>query len=498
MEFPVRTGAPATQKTACCILPIFEGGALTGPAKQVDSASRGVIKKMLRSGDVTGKLGTVLLVPRTTTGTAAERWLLVGCGPRKDYSAKRMCRAVTAAVQALKGTGIKEATSYLACEPPEGVDAYYAARLSVEMARAAMYRFDELKSKPEPASKLARFALGIPDRAEMADTRRGVAHGQALANGMDLARDLANRPANVCTPAHLASTARELAKLHDSLKAEVLGEKEMEKLGMGALLSVTRGAGEPAQLIVLHYRGAGDAAPIVLCGKGITFDTGGISIKPAQKLDEMKFDMCGAASVLGTMAAISELAPEVNVTAIVPAAENMPDSRATRPGDIVTSMSGQTIEIINTDAEGRLVLCDAMTYAKRFGPRCIIDVATLTGACVIALGNLHTGLFSTDDALTASLLEAAGRSLDTAWRMPVDEEYFEPLKSNFADFANSGSREAGASVAAQFLSKFVDDGTPWAHLDIAGVSWKAQAEKGATGRPVPLLTDYILNSVERT
>jgi leucyl aminopeptidase len=277
------------------------------------------------------------------------------------------------------------------------------------------------------------------------------------------------------------------------MEVKVLEEADIRKLGMGALLSVTQGADEPPRLIVLHYKGASaKEAPIALCGKGVTFDTGGISIKPAPKMDEMKFDMCGAGAVLGAMLAIGELQPSINVVAVIPACENMPGGRATRPGDIVKSMSGQTVEIINTDAEGRLILCDAITYVKRFKPRCIIDVATLTGACVIALGHVYTGLFCNDEELAKALLEAADRSLDLAWRLPVHEEYGESLRSNFADFANSGTRDGGASVGANFLSRFVD-GAAWAHLDIAGVAWRANANKGATGRPVPLLVDYLLS-----
>src|SRR5690606_36357104 len=322
--------------------------------------------------------------------------------------------------------------------------------------------------------------------------REGIRIGTAIANGTDLARDLGNRPPNVCTPSHIAATAKDVAKRLPNLKAQALTERDMERLGMGALLAVTRGAEEPARLIVLEYRGAGDSAPVAICGKGVTFDTGGISLKPPAKMDEMKFDMCGAAGVLGAMAAIAELELPVNAVAIIPACENMPSGRATRPGDVIKTMSGQTVEIINTDAEGRLILCDALTYARRYKPRYLLDVATLTGACVVALGHVYTGLFANDERLAAALLAAGERSLDRAWRMPIGDEYGETLKSNFADFANAGTRDGGASVAANFLSRFVD-GTPWAHLDIAGVAWRANAQKGATGRPVPLLVDFLLN-----
>ena len=333
----------------------------------------------------------------------------------------------------------------------------------------------------------------MTDKETVAGVRQGIKVGTAIANGVDLAKDLGNRSPNVCTPSHLASVARDIGKQSSKLTVKVLSEEQMKKLGMGSLLSVTAGSVSEAKLIVMHYKGAAPSVPpIALCGKGITFDTGGISLKPPPKMDEMKFDMCGAAGVIGTMASLAELDLKLNVVAIVPACENMPSGSATRPGDIVKSMSGQTIEILNTDAEGRLILCDALTYAQQeFEPRCIIDVATLTGACVIALGSVYTGLFSPDESLTADLVAAGKRAVDEAWPMPVNDDYGESLKSNFADFANSGGREGGASVAAQFLSRFVDE-TPWAHLDIAGVAWNQGSAKGATGRPVGLLVDYLL------
>lgn len=495
MEFPVKTGAPASQRTQCAILPIFDDGPPRAATKDLDTAAQGLVKQLVRDGDAVGRLGATTLIHRTS-GTAAERWLLVGCGKHEDYTAKRMASALASALQSLRNSGVKEAISYLAYEPPAQTNVQDAARASVESARAALYRFDELKSRPDPAAKLARLAIGLAAGADVRDARRGVELATAVADGADLARNLGNRPPNVCTPSHLAAAAREIARTAERMQVKVLGEREMQQLGMGALLSVTAGAAEPAKMIVLEYRGAGRAAPVVLCGKGITFDTGGISIKPAAKMDEMKFDMCGAASVLGTMHAIGAIAPKINVVAIVPTAENMPGGDATRPGDIVKSLSGQTIEILNTDAEGRLVLCDAITYARRYKPRFVIDVATLTGACVVALGHVYTGLFSNDDELAAELLAAGSRSLDPVWRLPVSDEYGESLRSNFADFANAGTRDGGASVAANFLSRFVE-GLRWAHLDIAGVAWRSNSAKGATGRPVPLLVDFIVNLAKR-
>jgi leucyl aminopeptidase len=490
MDFPVKTDAPARQRTECAILPLFDDGRLGGATKDFDRAARGAIGKLVRAGDASARLGAVTIVHRAQ-GTGAARWALVGCGKRGELNVKRLTTALAAAVGALR-TIVREATSYLgydvgALAPSD------TARHSVETARATLYRFDELKSRKDPASRLARLALAYPRGSSTAAIRTGVKLGEAIADGSDLARNLGNRPANVCTPSHLAEAARNIAKRFARMEVKVLDAADMRRLGMGALLSVTQGADEPPRLIVLEYRGAAKQAPIALCGKGVTFDTGGISIKPAPKMDEMKYDMCGAGSVLGAMRAIGELQPALNVVAIVPACENMPSGRSSRPGDIVKSLSGQTIEIINTDAEGRLILCDAITYAKRFKPRCIVDVATLTGACVIALGHVYTGLFSNDEPLAKALLAASDRSLDLAWRMPVHDEYGETLRSNFADFANSGTRDGGASIGANFLSRFVD-GVPWAHLDIAGVAWRVNANKGATGRPVPLLVDFLLNA----
>jgi leucyl aminopeptidase len=490
MEFPVKTGAPESQRTACAIVPVFEGR-LVGAAKALDGAADGLLRKLQRQGDARAKLGSTVLVPHP--GGPAERWLLVGCGKAEEFDAKRLGAALWSAVSALRSTGVKEAVSYLAYESFGKLHPYYAGRVSAETIRSATYRFDELKSETAEQRKLGRVGIASVDASALAELRRGIAHSTAIANGMDLARDLGNRPPNVCTPSHIAQAAEQLAARHPKLEVEVLTERDLERLGMGAILSVTRGAAEPPRVIVAQYRGAAkNEAPVALCGKGITFDTGGISLKPPPKMDEMKFDMCGAASVLGTLAAVAELDLAVNVVAVAPCCENMPGGRATRPGDIVKSLSGKTIEILNTDAEGRLVLGDALTYARRYNPRYLIDVATLTGACVVALGHLYTGVFANDEPLRDALVAAGKRSLDLAWPMPADDEFGESLSSNFADFANAGSREGGASIAAQFLSRFVEK-TPWAHLDIAGVAWRSNANKGATGRPVPLLVDFLLN-----
>jgi leucyl aminopeptidase len=471
------------------ILPLFEGRRITGITADFDRALSGRIRKLVRSGDASAKPGSSLLL-RDIGPTGASNLLLIGCGESKKFDAKQLVRAARTAAETLGKTGIRSATSFLAGAAAGPCE---SARAIVQGTRFALYRFTEQKSKADAPPKLRRMALVCADKNQLADARKGVKHGVAIANGVDLARDLGNRPPNVCTPDHLAKVARGIGRDNAKLSVKVLSEEQARKLGMGSFLSVTAASATPARMIVMHYKGgAADEQPVALCGKGVTFDTGGISLKPPPNMDEMKFDMCGAAAVIGVMASIAELELKSNVVAVIPACENMPDGKATKPGDIVKSMSGQTIEILNTDAEGRLILCDALTYAQEFNPKCIIDVATLTGACVIALGQFFTGLFSTDEALSSALSAAGKRAVDEAWPMPVTPEYGESLRSNFADFANVGGRDGGACVAAQFLSRFVE-GVPWAHLDIAGVAWQQGTSKGATGRPVGLLVDYLLD-----
>jgi leucyl aminopeptidase len=339
-----------------------------------------------------------------------------------------------------------------------------------------------------------RFAIGV-EAALLTEARKTLAQSVAIANGLELSKTLGNLPPNICTPTYLANTAKQLGKDY-KVGVEVLDRKQLEALKMGSFLSVTQGSEQPPKFIVLkHMGGKAKDAPVVLVGKGITFDTGGISLKPGAGMDEMKYDMCGAGSVLGTFRAIAEMQLKLNVIGVIPTCENMPSGRATRPGDIVTSMSGQTIEILNTDAEGRLILCDALTYVERFKPAVVVDIATLTGACVTALGHHNTGLFTrhdqAHDALANELLAAGKAANDTAWRMPIEDAYQEQLKSNFADIANIGGPPGGSITAACFLERFTRKYT-WAHLDIAGTAWKSGAAKGATGRPVPLLTSFLL------
>jgi len=495
IEFNTKAESAESVKADCVAVGVFEDLGLTASAKRIDRASRGAVRAAVSSGDMKGKRGTVVVL-RAPAGVASARVALVGLGASGDFNEKAYAEAVSAT---LRGCGTGVATLAIAATEwkvaGRGADAL--ARALVASARASVFRSDELKSKQARGAADAqtprrRITLLTGARERAVDD--GLRQGKAIANGVDLAKRLGNLPGNVCTPDFLAAEARRLGR-EWGLKVQVLDRRQIAALGMGSFLSVTNGSVQPPRLIVLRYEGVGRggfAAPVALVGKGITFDSGGISLKPGAAMDEMKYDMCGAAAVLGTLRAIAELKPRLNVVGVIPACENLPSGSATKPGDIVTSMSGQTIEVLNTDAEGRLVLCDALTYVQRYKPAAIVDIATLTGACVVALGNVHSGLFSPDDALAEELLAAARHSGDTAWRLPVDEEYQEQLKSNFADMANIGlAGNAGSVTAACFLARFVKD-QRWAHLDIAGTAWRGGAAKGATGRPVPLLTDFLL------
>ena len=453
-----------------------------------DAASLGkalgtTLNDALKDGDLVYKAGRCLYLHRVT-GVKTPRVVFAVAA---DASAKAFRSALLAGLGQIKGSGARHLLVTSALPQPMGE----AHAQCVAMALAeGTYLYRHTKPSAPPASKLHRVSL-VCSAAESIAANEGLHRGQAMAAGVALARECANRPGNHCTPGFLADEAKRLGK-DFGLGVEVLNHKEVEKLGMGCFLAVAQGSRQPLKFIVLRYQGAGKAAaPVVLVGKGITFDTGGISIKPAGDMDEMKFDMGGAASVLGTFRAVAQLKPKINLVGLIPACENMPDGAAVKPGDVVTSMSGQTVEILNTDAEGRLILCDALTYAERFKPAAVIDIATLTGACVVALGHHRSGLFSSDDVLAAQLDSAGQAALDPCWRMPLDEEYDEGLKSNFADMGNVGPRAGGAITAAMFLKRFTSK-YAWAHLDIAGSAWKSGANKGATGRPVPLLTQFVL------
>jgi len=473
-------------RAGCALVPVLAGKELTAGGKEIDAVHGGRLAKMLRSGDLPAKAGATLLVQ---LDGHLPRVLLVAMGDAREATEKAFTDAVRGGLKAAGQLAADEAISLLHEAPVAGRDADWKLRAQVLIGREIAYRFETLKTKRDPQPvRPKRVVLPV---ASAAASAAAVAEATAIANGVDMARDLGNLPGNHCTPTYLADTAKKMAR-ELGLKAEVLDARQMQALKMGALLSVARGSDQPPKLIVLRYQGAGaKKPPIALVGKGITFDTGGISLKPAPEMDEMKFDMCGAASVLGAMRAVAELKLKINLVVVVPTTENMPGGRATKPGDVVASMSGQTIEILNTDAEGRLILCDALTYVQRFKPATVVDVATLTGACVIALGHHHSGLFSPSDALAAELQDAGRDIGDSCWRMPLDEEYQEQLKSPFADMANIGGRPAGSVTAACFLSRFAK-GYDWAHLDIAGTAWKSGANKGASGRPVPLLANFLL------
>ena len=492
MQFSVKTAAAEILATPCLIAGMFEGGKLPAATQALDQASHGYLAKIAKSGAIEGRAGQSLLlfeVPKLT----AERVLLIGLGPEKEFSLRGYRKAMSKAVRALNDAGVKDAASTLSLLDVKDADGYWLARHAVESAEEANYRFDQFKGQAKDKHKptLQKLTLlSAKDQAKAAE--EGAKVGSALAAGVALTKSLGNLPPNVCTPTYLAEEAGRLAK-GTKLKVTVLDQAQMKKLGMGALLAVARGSRQPPKLIVMEYHGgAKGQKPHVLVGKGITFDTGGISIKPSQSMDEMKFDMCGAASVFGTLKAIMTLGLKINVVGVVPSAENMPGGDATRPGDIVTTLSGQTVEILNTDAEGRLILCDALTYAERFQPASIIDVATLTGACVVALGNVVSGLFGNNERLIQAVRAAGEKADDRAWPMPLYDDYQESLKSNFADFANIGGREAGAVTAACYLSRFTKN-MNWAHLDVADTAWKGGGEKGASGRPVPLLFQYLLD-----
>jgi leucyl aminopeptidase len=492
MEFKAIIDAKARTEAACAVVGVYETGDLGVAARQIDKQLGGLIGKLHGSGDFAAKLGDSLMLP-LPSGSAASRLLLIGLGTRAGFGRKQYRKAVNSSAQALSKTGAGDALIYLALEPLTEIDMQYRARIIAEVFSSHAYKIPDLKTSPKPKPRrLETVNVATADARGAKAAAEGLRIGTAVGHGSQLARDLANLPPNICTPTYLGQRAQQLSKEYSSIKTKVLDEDGIKALKMGAFLAVTQGSAQPPRLIVCEYRGGRkNAAPICLIGKGITFDSGGISLKDPPAMDEMKFDMSGGATVLGALRAIAELKLPLTVVAIVAAAENMPSGTAVKPADIVTTMSGQTVEILNTDAEGRLVLCDAITYSRRYKPAAVIDVATLTGACIIALGNHVSGLMSNSETLAKELESAGLRADDRSWRLPIGEEYVEQLKSNFADIANVGGREGGACTAASFLSKFAKD-LQWAHLDVAGTAWLGGAQKGSTGRPVPLLVDFLV------
>ncbi|MGC8521153.1 MAG: leucyl aminopeptidase [Steroidobacteraceae bacterium] len=492
MRFETWSKSITTLDVDCLIVGVFEENELTEEAQRIDHAAGGRLGKLIARGDFPGRAGETLLLA-DLPGLAARRVLLTGLGARASFGRKPWRKACSSAIAALARTGVKSAACALERPDAAALDDYYYGRGVAELTVSALYRINDLKTGKKPkAAALSQVLAGPVTRAAAAAVARGLAHGEALARAANVQRDLGNLPGNICTPRYLAEQARGLARRHRSLRVRVLDERAMRREKMGCLLAVAQGSNEPPRLIVIEHRGGKSGEPpVVLVGKGVTFDSGGISLKPGADMDEMKYDMSGAAAVLASLSFAAEVKLPLNVVGIVGAVENMPDGKAIKPGDIVTSSSGQTVEILNTDAEGRLVLCDALHYARRFKPAALIDMATLTGACVIALGHHHSGAFGNDEALVHELVEAGVRADDRAWPLPLTEEYTEQLKSNFADFANIGGRDGGAITAAAFLAKFTR-GMSWAHLDIAGTAWQSGAHKGSTGRPTPLLADFLL------
>ncbi|MEN5240735.1 MULTISPECIES: leucyl aminopeptidase [Pseudomonas] len=493
MELVVKSVAAASVKTATLVVPVGEGRKLGNIAKAVDQATDGAISALLKRGDLAGKPGQTLLL-HSLPGLKAERVLLVGSGKEEALGDRAWRKLVASVAGVLKGLGGTDAVLALDDIAVTARDGHYGKyRLLAETLLDGNYVFDRFKSQKAEPRALKKVTL-LADKAGQSEVERAVKHANAIASGMTFTRDLGNLPPNICHPSFLADQAKELGKAHKGLKVEVLDEKKIKDLGMGAFYAVGQGSDQPPRLIVMNYQGGKKAdKPYVLVGKGITFDTGGISLKPGAGMDEMKYDMCGAASVFGTLKAVLELQLPINLVCLLACAENMPSGGATRPGDIVTTMSGQTVEILNTDAEGRLVLCDTLTYAERFKPQAVIDLATLTGACIVALGSHTSGLMGNNDELIGQLLDAGKRADDRAWQLPLFDEYQEQLDSPFADIANIGGPKAGTITAGCFLSRFAK-AYHWAHLDIAGTAWiSGGKDKGASGRPVPLLTQYLLD-----
>ena len=492
MEFSIKHGNAVNAHSDCVIVGVFESQ-LSAAAQDIDETSAGLISQIVKSGDFDGKPDTTLLLHRVPN-VESERVLLVGLGKSGELAEKQYSQAVRASIKALAKSGAKKASIFLAEVPVKKLSIQRKVALLAEAALDASYRFDAIKRKKEAEKVkkgLMNLAIFVETASHTKEAEAGLVSGMAIAAGVSLAKDLGNLPPNVCNPTYLADQALAMGKQY-GFKVEVLEREALEILGMGSFLGVSQGSETPPKFIIMqHLKGDKAQKPVVLVGKGITFDTGGISLKPGAEMDEMKYDMCGAACVLGTFKTIAEMDLNLNVIGLIPTCENMPDGRATRPGDVLTSMSGLTIEVLNTDAEGRLILCDALTYAERFEPSAVIDIATLTGACVIALGHHATGLFSNNDALAKELLKAGESALDRAWHMPMWDDYQPQLDSNFADMANIGGRAGGSITAACFLSRFAEK-YDWAHLDIAGTAWKSGKEKGGTGRPVPLLAAFLV------
>jgi leucyl aminopeptidase len=490
MDYSIETAPLKELQCDCIIVGVYQNLSLCFTAEQLNTSHQGLISTVLSRGDISGKNGETVLLHLFDSNI--QRILLVGLGEKAKLSAKNYRKALFSAISFLKKTAITSVACSLAEAEVQDCNWQWKTRQIVEVFNDVSYQYTETKSDKVSDGKLEKLSIIAPD-FELALAQAGVTQGRAIADGVAFTKHLADLPANICTPSYLAEQAVELANKYDKLSVNVLEEAEMQILGMGCLLAVSRGSRQPAKLINLNYQGGDkNGKPIVLIGKGLTFDAGGISLKAGAGMDEMKYDMCGGAAVLGTLMAAAQMNLPLNIVGLIPASENLPDGDANKPGDVLTSMAGKTVEILNTDAEGRLILCDTLTYAERFNPEVVIDLATLTGACLVALGRVPSGLLGNDDLLCNDLLAASETANDSVWRLPLWEEYQEQLKSNFADLANIGGKDAGTITAACFLSQFAEN-FRWAHLDIAGTAWRTGQNKGATGRPVPLLSQYLIN-----
>ncbi len=493
MEFGVKSGSPEKQRSACIVVGVFEPRRLTSVAEQLDQISEGYISNLIRRGDLEGKAGQMLLLHHVPN-VLSERVLLVGCGKERELNERQYKQIVAKTIKTLNETGSMEAVSFLTELHVKGRDIYWMVRQAVEAANDSVYSFLQLKTKKgEPRRPLRKMVFNVPTRKDLQLAERAIEHATAVSKGVKIAKDVSNMPPNICNPKYLNEQSAQLVSNYASLSMETIDEAAMEKLGMHTYLAVGRGSINESIMSIIHHKGGAEGdKPYVLVGKGLTFDSGGISIKGAEAMDEMKYDMCGASSVLGVMHTVAELNLPINIIGVIAGCENMPDANAYRPGDILTTMSGQTVEVLNTDAEGRLVLCDALTYVERFDPELVIDIATLTGACVIALGKHATAVLTQHNPLAHEILNASEQSSDKAWRLPLWDEYQDQIESPFADMTNLGGRPAGTITAACFLSRFTRKYT-WAHLDIAGTAWVGGANKGATGRPVPMLSQFLMN-----
>ena len=494
MKLSLKIAQPEKFSKACLLMGVYADGKLSPAAKDLDKTSKGFISKLVKQGAIEGKLGQALPIFHVPN-TKNEHIILIGCGSVNDITSARYKKILSNTMKAIKQSNTTQAVSYMAEVKVVGRTLPWNVKQHAEVAGESIYCFDLFKTDKEKAPAVQDLIINLPDSKAQKACDTALKQGQAIGNGVSLTKNLANLPSNVCTPTFLADQAKAIHKLFDSITVKILNEKEMHKLGMGAILGVAQGSAEEAKLICMEYKGGPkNQAPVALVGKGITFDTGGNSLKPADSMVGMKYDMCGAATVIGTMRAAAELKLPINVVGIIPAVENMPGGTAYKPEDILTSMSGTTIEVISTDAEGRLVLADALTYTERYKPDVVIDIATLTGAVVIALGYHASGLVANDEPLAASLLAAGEESFDRAWQLPMWEEFQDQIKSPFADIANTGGRAGGTITAGCFLSRFTKK-FKWAHLDVAGTAamMSGTSERRATGRPVPLLVQYLIN-----